>query len=274
MWATGHRRSATPTGIVVTVTDVDGTPLPGARLELIVDGELRDIAVADGDGRATFTLDRPTGLANEGGYDSVQVQVATTDAVSRPTGIFWQPDESRRITISVSPDSSHSGKTRTITAQVVDGTTPMAGRAVELHVDGTLAGRATTGSDGTATFTLRKQVHGPFDLAKVVLVDDRSVASNEVLISWPLSTRGIHTGNDWELVWSDEFGGASLDATKWRAIDNCPPVYLACDNRPTRERRRLRRHAASAISARTLRGHQQMDRQRQPVRSADDLHRG
>ena len=218
-----------PTGIAVAVTDVDVTPLLGARLELIVDGELRDIAIADGDGRATFTLDGPTGPANEGGYDSVQVQVATTDVVSRPTGIFWQPDESRRITISVSPDSSHSGKTRTITAHVVDGTTPMASRAVELHIDGTLAGRVITGSDGAAMFTLRKQVHGPFDLAKVLLVDDRSVASNEILISWPMSARGSHSSNDWELVWSDEFGGTSLDASRWRAINNCPPVYLACD---------------------------------------------
>ncbi|MCY3644989.1 MAG: family 16 glycosylhydrolase [Acidimicrobiaceae bacterium] len=227
----GDRRPTVghPTGIAVAVTDVDGIPLPGARLELVVDGELRDIAIADGDGRATFTLDRPTGPANEGGYDSIQVQVATTDVVSRPTGVFWQPDESRRITISVSPDSSHSGKVRTITAQVVDGNTPMAGRTVELHIDGTLAGRAPTDDDGTATFTLRKQVHGPFDLAKVVLVGDRSVASNEVLISWPLSTRGVHGSNDWEIVWRDEFGGTSLDASKWRAINNCPPVYLACD---------------------------------------------
>ena len=218
-----------PTGIAVAVTDIDGTPLPGARLELVVDGELRDIAVADGDGRATFTLNRPTGPANEGGYDSIQVQVATTDVVSRPTGVFWQPAESRRITISVSPDSSHSGKARTITAQVVEGTTPMAGRPVELHIDGTLLGRAPTGDDGTTTFTLRKQVEGPFDLAKVVLAEDRSVASNEVLISWPLSTRGVHGSNDWEIVWRDEFGGTSLDASKWRAINNCPPVYLACD---------------------------------------------
>ena len=218
-----------PTGIAVAVTDGDGNPLPGARLELVVDGELRDIAVADGDGRATFTRNKPTGPANEGGYDSIQVQVATTDAASRPTGIFWQPDESRRIAISVSPDSSHSGKTRTITVQVVDGTTPMASRAVELHIDGTLAGQVLTGSDGTATFTLRKQVHGPFDLAKAVLAEEPSVASNEVLISWPLSTRGVHGSNDWELVWSDEFNGASLDPAKWRAINNCPPVYLACD---------------------------------------------
>ena len=218
-----------PTGIAVAVTDVDGAPLLGARLELIVDGELRDIAIADGDGRATFTLDGPTGPANEGGYDSVQVQVATTDVVSRPTGIFWQPGESRRITISVSPDSSHSGKTRTITAHVVDGTTPMASRAVELHIDGTLAGRVMTGSDGAAMFTLRKQVHGPFDLAKVLLVDDRSVVSDEILISWPMSARGSHSSNDWELVWSDEFNGTSLDSAKWRAVNNCPPVYLACD---------------------------------------------
>ncbi len=218
-----------PTGIAVAVTDVDGTPLPGARLELIVDGELRDIAIADGDGRATFTLDGPTGPLNEGGYDSVQVQVATTDVVSRPTGIFWQPVESRRITISVSPDSSHSGKTRTITARAFDGTAPMTGQSVELHIDGVFVGRVITGSDGVAMFTLRKQVHGPFDLAKVVLVDDRSVVSDEVLISWPMSARGSHSSNHWELVWSDEFGGTSLDATKWRAINNCPPVYLACD---------------------------------------------
>ena len=227
----GDKRPAVgdPTGIAVTVTDVDGTPLPGARLELVVDGDLRDIAVADGDGQATFTLDRPTGPANEGGYDSIQVHVLTTDVVSRPTGIFWQADESRRITISVNPDYSHSGKTRTITAQAFDGTTPMVARVVELHIDGMFVERLRTGIDGTATFTRRNQLHGPFDLARVVLFDDHSVASNEVLISWPLSTRGVHGGNDWEIVWWDEFGGTSLDASRWRAINNCPPVYLACD---------------------------------------------
>jgi beta-glucanase (GH16 family) len=218
-----------PTGITVAVTDIDGNPLLGARLELVVDGELRDIAVADGDGRTAFTLDRPTGPANEGGYDSIQVQVATTDAVSRPTGIFWQPDESRRITISVSPDRPHAGAARTITAQVWDGTSPLAGRAVELRIDGGIAQRATTDSEGTVSFTHRAAVHGPFDLAKVVLADDSSIVSNEILISWPMSSRGVHSSNDWELVWSDEFGGTSLDSAKWRAINNCPPVYLACD---------------------------------------------
>ncbi len=217
------------TSVAVTVTDSDGTPLPGARLELIVDGEIRDIAVANSDGRATITRDRPTGPANEGGYDSIRVQVATTDAVSRPTGVFWQPAESRRITIAVSPDESHSSATRTITAQALDGTSAMAGRAVELHIDGTVAGRGTTDSEGRATFTRRAQVHGPFDLAKVVLADDRSVVSNEVIISWPLSTRGVHGSNDWEIVWRDEFNGTSLDASRWTAVNNCPPVYLACD---------------------------------------------
>ena len=180
-------------------------------------------------GQARITRTGPTGPANEGGYDSVQVQVVTTDVVSRPIGIFWQPDESRRITISVSPNSSHSGKARTIMARAFDGTTPMVARAVELHIDGMFVARLLTGRDGTATFTRRTQVHGPFDLAKVVLADDRSVASDEVLISWPLSTRGVHSSNDWQIVWRDEFGGNSLDASMWRAINNCPPVYLACD---------------------------------------------
>ena len=217
------------TGIVSTVTAIDGTPLLGARLHLIVDGELRDIAVADGDGRATFTLDRPVGPSNEGGYDSIQVQVATTDVASRPVGVFWQPAESRRITISVSPDRPHAGPARAITARVSDGASALAGQAVELHIDGTVAGRATTNSEGIATFTHRRQVHGPFDLAKAVLAGDRSVASDELLISWPMSSRGVHSSNDWQLTWSDEFNGTSLDTAKWRAVNNCPPVYLACD---------------------------------------------
>ena len=217
------------TGIVATVTAIDGTPLLGARLHLIVDGELRDIAVADGDGRATFTLDRPVGPSNEGGYDSIQVQVATTDVVSRPVGVFWQPAESRRVTISVSPDRPHAGAARTITARVSDGASALAGQAVELHIDGTVAGRATTNSEGIATFTHRRQVHGPFDLAKAVLAGDRSVASDELLISWPMSSRGVHSSNDWQLTWSDEFNGASLDSSKWRASNNCPPVYLSCE---------------------------------------------
>ena len=217
------------TGIVSTVTAIDGTPLLGARLRLIVDGELRDIAVADGDGRATFTLDRPVGPSNEGGYDSIQVQVATTDVASRPVGVFWQPAESRRITISVSPDRPHAGPARAITARVSDGASALAGQAVELHIDGTVAGRATTNSEGIATFTHRRQVHGPFDLAKAVLAGDRSVASDELLISWPMSSRGVHSSNDWQLTWSDEFNGTSLDSSKWTATNNCIPVNLACE---------------------------------------------
>ena len=224
-----HPAAGDKTGVVATVNSVDNNPLPGARLELIVDGELRDIAVADGDGRATFTLDGPVGPSNEGGYDSIQVQVMTTDVVSRPVGVFWQPAKSRRVTVSVSPDRPHADAARTITARVVDGTTPLAGQALEVHIDGTVAGRVTTDSEGIATFTHRRQVHGPFDLARVVLAGDRSVTSDEVLISWPMNSRGVHSSNDWELVWSDEFNGGSLDSSKWRASNNCIPVNLACE---------------------------------------------
>ena len=215
--------------IVATVTDLEGIPLFGARLRFIIDAAGRGTVIADRSGRATFTYSAPMGSPNGGGYDSVQVQVATTDVVSRPVGVFWQSPESRRITVSVSPDRPHAGAARTITARVVDGTTPLADQALEIHIDGTIAGRARTDGAGVAEFTLRKQVHGPFDLAKIVLSGDHSVASSEVLISWPMSSRGVHSGNDWQLAWSDEFSGTSVDASKWKAINNCPPVYLACD---------------------------------------------
>ena len=215
--------------IVATVTDAEGTPLVGAVLEFIIDGESRGAAFTGPDGQATFTYDAPMGPSNEGGYDSLQVQVVSTDAVSRPVGVFWQPPESRRITISVSPDRPHTSAARTITAQVFDGTAPLAGRAVELYIDGTVAGRATTNGEGVATFTRSAQVHGPFDLAKVALADDRDLASDTVLFSWPMGTRGVDSDNSWQLVWSDEFNGASLDTAKWKANVNCPPVYLACD---------------------------------------------
>ena len=215
--------------IVATVTDAEGTPLVGAVLEFIIDGESRGTAFAGPDERATFTYDAPMGPSNEGGYDSLQVQVVSTDAVSRPVGVFWQAPESRRITISVSPDRPHTSAARTITAQVFDGTSPLAGRAVELYIDGTVAGRATTDSEGVATFTRTAQVHGPFDLAKVALADDSDLASDTVLFSWPMGTRGVDNDNSWQLVWSDEFNGTSLDTAKWKANINCPPVYLACD---------------------------------------------
>ena len=160
------------TRIVATVTDIDGTPLFGARLELIVDGDLRDIAIADRDGRATFTLNGPTGPPNEGGYDFIQVQVVSTDVASRPAGVFWQPQQSRRITISASPDQPHTSAARTITARAFDGTSPLAGRTAELYIDGAIAGRATTDDDGAAEFTRTAPVHGPFDLAKVVLAEE------------------------------------------------------------------------------------------------------
>ena len=215
--------------IVATVTDAEGAPLAGAELDFVIDGESRGTAFADADGQATFTYDAPTGPANEGGYDSIQVQVVSTDVVSRPVGVFWQPDESRRITLSVSPDRPHTGAARTITARVTDGTSPLAGRAVELHIDGTVAGRATTDGQGVARFTRSVQVHGPFDLAKVVLAEDRSVASNDILLSWPMGTRGVDSDNDWELVWSDEFNGTSLNSSEWTATNNCIPVNLACE---------------------------------------------
>ena len=215
--------------VVATVTDAGGAPLVGAKLEFIIDGVNRGAAFTGPDGQATFTYDAPIGPSNEGGYDSLQVQVATTDVASRPVGVFWQPPESRRITISVSPDRAHTSATRTITAQVFDGTSPLAGRAVELHIDGTVAERATTNGEGMARFTRSAPVHGPFDLAKVALADDRDLASDTVLFSWPMSTRGVDSDNSWQLVWSDEFNGTSLDTAKWKANINCPPVYLACD---------------------------------------------
>ena len=215
--------------VVATVTDAGGTPLVGAELDFIIDGESRGTAFAGPDGQATFTYDAPIGPSNEGGYDSIQVQVVSTDVASRPVGVFWQPPESRRITISVSPDRPHTSAARTITAQVFDGTSPLAGRAVELHIDGTVAERATTDGEGMARFTRSAPVHGPFDLAKVALADDRDLASDTVLFSWPMSTRGVDSDNSWQLVWSDEFNGTSLDTAKWKANINCPPVYLACD---------------------------------------------
>ena len=215
--------------IVATVTDAGGTPLVGAVLEFIIDGESRGAAFAGPDGQATFTYDAPMGPSNQGGYDSLQVQVVTTDAVSRPLGVFWQPPESRRITISVSPDRPHTSAARTITAKVFNGASPLAGRSVELYIDGTVAGRATTDGEGVATFTRSAPVHGPFDLAKVALAEDRDLASDTVLFSWPMGTRGVDSDNNWQLVWSDEFNGASLDSAKWTASDNCPPVNLACE---------------------------------------------
>ena len=148
---------------------------------------------------------------------------------SRPLGVFWQPPESRKITISASPDRPHTSAARTVTAQMLDGSSALANRAVELYIDGTLAGRAQTDSRGVAEFTRTAPVHGPFDLAKVVLAADRSVMSNEILLSWPMGTRGVDSDNSWQLVWSDEFNGTSLDTAKWKANANCPPVYLACD---------------------------------------------
>ena len=215
--------------VVATATNDDGTALVGAKLEFIIDGVSRGTSSTDHYGKATFTYSSPFGSPNEGGYDSVQVVVTSTEAASRPQGVFWRLPESRRITISVSPDASHSSAARTISARALDGEDPLAFQIVELYIDGTLTGRAATDSEGLVRFTHAAPVHGPFDLAKAVLNADRSVVSNEVLISWPMRTRGVDSRNNWALVWSDEFNGTSLNSSKWTISNNCPPVYLACD---------------------------------------------
>ena len=217
--------------IIATVTDAeDGSPLAGADLDFIIDGESSFTVYTLHNGQARITRTGPTGPANEGGYDSVQVQVLTTDVVSRPIGIFWQPDESRHITISVTPDFSHSGKTRTITAQAFDGTAPMVARTVELHIDGTFVARLLTGRDGTARFTHRKQLHGPFDLAKVV--SGRRSQRREQRGDHQLAPEHERRPRLQRL--GDCLVGTSSTAPRWtppggRAVNNCPPVYLACD---------------------------------------------
>lgn len=225
------RRPAVGDSLTVTATVLDGYGIaePGTEVELFVDAESRATAATDSDGRSVFTLSSPTGPANEGGYDSLQARIRGTGTVSRPAGVFWQTPRAHRITLAISPDKPHSNAVRTLTATAFRGSSPLAGRKVELHVDGVLQQTATTDSAGRAEFTRRGPLHGPFDLAKAVLAQDRGVVSEEVLFSWPLRARGGHSGNHWELVWKDEFNGSSLDASKWRASNNCPPVYLACE---------------------------------------------
>ena len=215
--------------VVATVTDTEGAPLGAVPLEFVIDGESRSTVHSDPDGQATFSYGVPAGPSNQGGYDSIQVRVVSTEVASRPLGVFWQPLESRRLRISVSPDEPHENTVRTITAQLLDGSSPVADEAVDLLVDGAFVEQATTNGEGVAQFTRQAPVHGPFDLVRAVLAGDRSVASNEILFSWPMKTRGIDPGNHWELVWSDEFNGESLDPSEWLVVNNCPPVYLACE---------------------------------------------
>ena len=50
--------------IVATVTDAEGAPLAGAKLDFIIDGERRGIAYAKDNGQATITRNRPVGPVN------------------------------------------------------------------------------------------------------------------------------------------------------------------------------------------------------------------
>ena len=228
---TAERRPATGTSLEVlaAVTNEAGIPLTGARLELLIDGVSEGTATAGGDGWARFNYRGPNGPANEGGYDSLQSRLVGTDATSRPVGVFWQRAEPRRISVTISPDAAHSAAPRTITATASNGSAAIKSQMLELRIDGTTVARARTDSAGVASFRRSGPLHGPFDLAEVVLADDPSVASNEVLFSWPMAARGSASGNGWNLAWSDEFEGTSLDTSRWVASTNCPPVYLACD---------------------------------------------
>ena len=214
--------------IAATITDDAGNPLSGAGLELYVDDTKYTVAVSDSEGQANFAYNTPIGNENEGGYDSVRIQVWSTDVVTIPVGIFWQQPLSRRITLTASPDEPHTSAKRTLTAKLFEGNTPLPGRLVRLRIDGELRGSARTDNDGEARFTRSKAFHGPFDLVAVELASDPSTVSEEVLISWPMPTRGVDSRNDWQIVWSDEFNGTSLDTSKWIASNNCPPVYLSC----------------------------------------------
>ena len=215
--------------IIVTATDETGVPLFGAELQLTIDNDVYDTVTVDRRGRARFSYRGPFGPANEGGYDSLQVILSATDAASRPLGVFWQSPDSRQILLEVSPDRPHSSTAKNLVATVKDGQEALAGKRVVLVVDGRSVGQATTDDAGTAKFVRTRALEGPFDLATVHLQEDSRVKSNEVLFSWPISLIGSATDNHWSLIWSDEFDGDSLDTSKWRASNNCPPVYLACE---------------------------------------------
>ena len=135
----------------------------------------------------------------------------------------------RRITLTASPDRPHTNAERTLTAKLFDGNRPLPGQLVNLRIDGEPIGSARTDNNGEARFIRSEAFHGPFDLVTAELASDPSVVSEEVLISWPMRTRGVDSRNDWQIVWSDEFNGTSLDAGKWTASDDCPPVYLSCN---------------------------------------------
>ena len=187
------------------------------------------VAVSDGRGQADLAYNTSIGDNNQGGYDSVRVQVWSTDAISLPVGIFWQPALPQRITLTASPDRPHINAERTLTAELFQGNRPLSGQPVHLMIDGERITTERTDSDGVARFTRSEAFHGPFDLARVELASDPNVVSEEVLISWPMGTRGVDSRNDWQLVWSDEFNGTSINTGKWNVSDDCPPVYLSCN---------------------------------------------
>ena len=228
---TNNRRPVIGTRLTVTATiaDESGEPIVGAGLMLYIDSAMYDGAISDSLGRATFVYDGPRGDANEGGYDSLHIGVWSNDSVSRPIGVFWQQSISSRIDLEVSPDSPHSRAERTLTATLHDGDKALPGRLVNLSIDGEVVGSERTNDDGVARFTRTEAFRGPFDLAKATLAGNPNVVSEEVLISWPMTARGSHSGNNWKLIWHDEFDGDSIDASKWTVSDNCPPVNLACE---------------------------------------------
>ncbi len=235
--------------VVVFVNDSNGEPVTNQTIRVSINGkrpqdllatagidssdsDFRDFPITgegqtNSEGIFSFRYPQPMTPDQNGGYESFQFRTDSLSSV--PVGIHWQNQESVEITLSIDNDTSHTGNPRILTANVRDSSLPVPNERVELFIDGVWQQGGVTNSDGAATFSVSSAVHGPFDLAKVILARDWNITSNEVLFSWPMRTRGVDSRNDWQLTWSDDFNGETLDTEKWRAVDNCAPVYLACE---------------------------------------------
>lgn len=147
--------SATPSAVQfgdeLTVTGrakVDGTPVPGARVQVSVGGVALGRAVTDADGTYRLTAALPASIQN--GTKSVESTIVPADRAVRsdPVTIPLQVEQTE-TTLSVNATQTGASRVQLSGAlETIDGR-PLSGQPIELRVAGSTVATVETRADGT-----------------------------------------------------------------------------------------------------------------------------